>query len=65
MFGDLGVPELLIVLVVVLLIFGANRLTELGGALGKGIKEFRAAVRDEDSAGAAKAPMTAVQGKDS
>jgi sec-independent protein translocase protein TatA len=65
MFGDLGVPELLIVLVVVLLIFGANRLTELGGALGKGIKEFRAAVRDEDAAGAAQAPMTAVQGKDS
>ena len=65
MFGDLGVPELLIVLVVVLLIFGANRLAELGGALGKGIKEFRAAVRDEDGVGAAKTAVTVAQGKDS
>ncbi len=65
MFGDLGVPELLIVLVVVLLIFGANRLAELGGALGKGIKEFRAAVRDEDSVGAVKTAVTVTPGKDS
>lgn len=48
MFGSIGVPELLIVLVIVLLIFGASRLTDIGGALGKGIKEFRTAVRDED-----------------
>ncbi len=48
MFGNIGVPELLIVLVIVLLIFGASRLTDIGGALGKGIKEFRSAVRDDE-----------------
>jgi sec-independent protein translocase protein TatA len=54
MFGSIGVPELLIVLVIVLLIFGASRLTDIGGALGKGIKEFRSAVRDEDEKAEAK-----------
>jgi sec-independent protein translocase protein TatA len=37
----IGVPELLIVLVIVLVIFGAGRLTDIMGALGKGIREFR------------------------
>ena len=49
MIGGLGAPELLIVLVIVLLIFGASRLTDIGGSLGKGIKEFRSAVRDDDT----------------
>ncbi len=48
MIGGLGAPELLIILVIVLLIFGASRLTDIGGSLGKGIKEFRSAVRDDD-----------------
>jgi sec-independent protein translocase protein TatA len=48
MIGGLGAPELLIILVIVLLIFGASRLSDIGGSLGKGIKEFRAAVRDDD-----------------
>ena len=48
MIGGIGIPELLIVLVIILLIFGASRLTDIGGALGKGIKEFRTAVRDDD-----------------
>ncbi len=47
MFGSLGVPELLIVLVIVLVIFGAGRLTDIMGAMGKGIKEFRNASRDD------------------
>ncbi len=37
----IGVPELLIVLVIVLVIFGASRLTDIMGALGKGVAEFR------------------------
>jgi len=37
----LGVPELLIVLVIVVIIFGVGRLPEIGAALGKSIKEFR------------------------
>lgn len=48
MIGGLGAPELLIILVIVLLIFGASRLTDIGSSLGKGIKEFRSAVRDDD-----------------
>ena len=48
MIGGLGAPELLIILVIVLLIFGASRLTDIGGSLGKGIKEFRSAERDDD-----------------
>ena len=49
MFGPgIGVPELLIVLVIILLIFGASRLTEVGSSLGKGIREFRKAVREDE-----------------
>jgi sec-independent protein translocase protein TatA len=42
----LGVPELLIILLIVLLIFGANRLPELGKGIGRGIKNFKDATRD-------------------
>ncbi|HUF13143.1 MAG TPA: twin-arginine translocase TatA/TatE family subunit [Longimicrobiales bacterium] len=42
----LGFGELLIIFAVLLLVFGAKRLPELGGALGKGIREFKTSVRD-------------------
>ncbi len=45
---DVGVPELLIILVVVLVVFGASRLADIGGSMGKAIKEFRREVRDGD-----------------
>lgn len=45
---NLGLPELIIVLVIVLLIFGASRLPELGSGLGKMVREFRKAT-EEDS----------------
>lgn len=48
MFG-LGWQELLIILVIVLAIFGTSRLAGLGGALGGSIREFKRAVRDEDT----------------
>ena len=47
MFG-LQAPELLIILLIVIVLFGATRFADLGGSLGKGIREFRRGVRDED-----------------
>jgi len=47
MFG-LGVPELLIILVIVLIMFGAGKLPEIGEGLGKGIRNFRRATRAPD-----------------
>lgn len=48
---SLGWQELTIVLVIVIIIFGAGRLPEIGGALGKSIKEFRSQSETEDAAG--------------
>lgn len=44
----LGIPELLVILVIVVLIFGASRLPELGKGIGKGIKNFKEATKDGD-----------------
>ena len=41
MFGSLGVPELLLILLIVIIIFGAGKLPQLGKGLGEGIKNFR------------------------
>jgi sec-independent protein translocase protein TatA len=46
--GPLGVPELLIIAFIVVLVFGVGRLPEVGGALGKGIREFRKSTKDID-----------------
>ncbi len=46
--GPFGLPELLIILVVLLLIFGAKRLPELGSSLGRGIRTFKTSVTGED-----------------
>ena len=48
MFG-LGWGELLVILVIVIAIFGAGRLAGVGSALGGSIREFKKAVRDDDS----------------
>jgi sec-independent protein translocase protein TatA len=45
---QLGVPELLIVLVIIVVIFGVGRLPEIGGAIGKSIREFKTSVKSED-----------------
>jgi sec-independent protein translocase protein TatA len=46
MFG-LGTQELVIILVLVLVIFGAGKLPQVGGALGKGIRNFKSGLREE------------------
>jgi sec-independent protein translocase protein TatA len=41
--------ELIIILFLVVLVFGVGRLSDLGGALGKSIREFKSSVREDDS----------------
>lgn len=48
MIGSLGWQELLIILVILALLFGASRVADLGGALGRGIREFRSEARGSD-----------------
>jgi sec-independent protein translocase protein TatA len=48
MLGGLGWQELVIVLIIVIIIFGAGRLPEIGGAVGKSIKEFRNQSAEEE-----------------
>ena len=44
----LGTPELIIILVVVLLLFGVGRISKIAGELGKGVSSFRNALKDEE-----------------
>jgi sec-independent protein translocase protein TatA len=52
MFG-LGMPELIVIMVIALIIFGAGRLPEIGGAIGKGIKNFKKSIKEPDETDAA------------
>ncbi len=44
--GGLGMGEMILIFLVVLLLFGAKKLPEIGSSLGKGIREFKSSVRD-------------------
>ena len=46
--GGLGVPELLIILLIVIALFGASRLAGVGAALGSSVRDFRKAVKEDD-----------------
>lgn len=48
MIGGIGIPELLIILVIVLVIFGANKLPEIGSGMGRAIKDFKKASKEPD-----------------
>jgi len=53
--GGLGMGEIILIFLVVLLLFGAKRLPEIGSALGKGIREFKGSIREIE--GELKAPV--------
>ncbi len=46
MFGGLGPTEILVILLIVLLLFGAKRIPEVAQGLGKGLREFKKAAKD-------------------
>ena len=45
--ASLGLPEVLIILAILILVFGANRLPEIGRGIGKGIRNFKDATHDD------------------
>jgi len=47
--GDIGLPELLIILAIIVVLFGANRVKGLGSALGTSIRDFKRALHEEES----------------
>jgi sec-independent protein translocase protein TatA len=47
--GRIGLPELMIILIIVIVIFGANRLPQLGKGIGSAIKNFKEGLKDETS----------------
>ena len=49
MFGPIGLPEMLIIVLIIVLIFGATRLPEIGRGLGRGIRNFKESVKDGSS----------------
>ena len=44
----IGVPELIVIFVIVLIVFGAGKLPEIGGAIGQSIKNFKKSIQDAD-----------------
>lgn len=46
--GKIGIPELLVILVIALIIFGPSKISELGKGLGEGIKNFKNSVKDPE-----------------
>ena len=48
MFGGIGMTELIVILVIVLIIFGAKKLPQIGEGLGKGIRNFKKATKEKE-----------------
>ncbi len=48
MFGSLGLPELLVILLIVIIIFGATKLPQLGKGIGQGLKNFKDSIKGDD-----------------
>ena len=50
MLGSIGLPELLLILLIGIIIFGAGKLPQLGKGIGEGIRNFRGALKGDDAA---------------
>ncbi len=61
MFGELGVPELLLIFGIALLLFGPRKIGELGKGLGEGIRSFKGALRGDEEKKSEEAPKPAAQ----
>ena len=61
MFGDLSFSHILILLLVLVLVFGAKRIPEIGSSLGQGIKEFKRSLKDATSDDPPSTPPRGVQ----
>jgi len=48
--AEFGAPEMMIILLVVVLVFGGSKMADLGGSLGKGIKDFKKALKEDEPA---------------
>jgi sec-independent protein translocase protein TatA len=59
LFGSLGAPELLIILAIVVVLFGATRIGDIGKGIGRGIREFRHELKDGQEEGEEKKPPVA------
>ena len=49
MFGSVGIPELLLIFLIVLIVFGAGKLPQLGKGIGEGIRNFRSALKGDEA----------------
>ena len=54
---NIGGPELIVLMIIIFVIFGAGKLPEVFGAMGKGVKEFKKAQGDEEMAAEGQQPM--------
>ncbi len=46
MFGNIGTPEIILIVLVILILFGANKIPDFARGLGKGLKEFKKAIKE-------------------
>ena len=58
LFRSLGVPEIALILVIILIVFGVGKLPQVGGAIGKGMRAFRRGQQGEDDEDKVEKPKT-------
>jgi sec-independent protein translocase protein TatA len=56
-FGNLGFGEILVILIIILLLFGAKRIPEIAGSMGKGIREFKKSLNEVQNSVASEIPV--------